>query len=165
MQEVVIYTDGGCSPNPGVGGCAALLRYKELEKKLTGAHPHTTNNQMEILSAILGLEALTKPCRVTLYSDSQYLVRGMSSWIAGWIKKNWQTQRGPVKNVALWKRLKAAADPHEVEWKWVKGHSGNADNELVDRLATKAREELQAGLREPVEFLAEEIDEEEAVEA
>lgn len=153
MKEVTIYTDGGCISNPGgPGGYAALLRFGKYEKKVRGAHPETTNNQMEIMAAVAGIEALSEPCKVQLYSDSMYLVNGMSKWIAGWLKNDWKTQRGPVKNMGLWKRLKAAAELHEVEWLWVKGHSGNPDNERADELATKAREELEAGTREGAQF-------------
>lgn len=165
MKEVIVYTDGGCISNPGgPGGFAALLRFGQYQKTLRGAHPETTNNQMELMSAIVALEALTQPCSVKLHSDSMYLINGMSKWMAGWIKNNWKTQRGPVKNAGLWKRLKAAAEIHEVEWVWVKGHSGVADNELVDQLATKAREELESGEREASVFDIENW-EEEAVES
>ena len=140
MKTVTIYTDGACSGNPGPGGWCAILEYHGHEKMLSGGEAVTTNNRMELMAAIVGLEALTRPCEVELYSDSQYLVHAFTRhWIDGWIKKGWK--RGgnePVKNVDLWKRLLAAAQPHRIQFIWVKGHDGHPENERCDRLATGA---------------------------
>ena len=131
-----IHTDGACLGNPGPGGWAALLRYRGKERELSGGEPHTTNNRMELMAAIMALEVLREPCRVTLHTDSQYVRQGITQWMAGWIRKGWKTSGGgAVKNQDLWERLQSAASRHQVDWRWVKGHSGDPDNERVDGLA------------------------------
>ncbi len=137
--EVEIFTDGACSGNPGPGGWGAILRYRGVEKELSGSEPATTNNRMELMAAIAGLEALKRPCRVWLYSDSQYLRDGITKWIHGWKQRGWRTaDKKPVKNVDLWQRLEAAAAPHRVDWVWVRGHAGHPENERADALARAA---------------------------
>ncbi|MBM4291519.1 MAG: ribonuclease HI [Deltaproteobacteria bacterium] len=136
LAQVVIYTDGACSGNPGPGGWGALLRSGAHERELCGGEPQTTNNRMELLAAIEALEALKFRCAVTLYTDSTYVQQGIESWIVGWRKKGWRTASGePVKNKDLWVRLDAARAPHEVAWRWVKGHAGHPGNERADELA------------------------------
>ena len=136
MNHIQIYTDGACLGNPGPGGWAALLRHEKRERELAGGEADTTNNRMELMAAIAGLEALTKPCRVDLYTDSQYVQKGIAEWLPGWIRRGWKTAGGdPVKNKDLWQRLQAAAAPHAVQWHWVKGHAGHPENERVDELA------------------------------
>jgi ribonuclease HI len=142
-MTVEIYTDGACKGNPGPGGWGVLLRYNGSEKMLYGAEPMTTNNRMELTAAVKGLEALQKSCRVDLFTDSQYVRQGMSSWMANWKKNGWKnSKREPVKNADLWKELDELAKKHTVEWHWVKGHSGHPENELADSLANKGIEEL-----------------------
>jgi len=137
----MIWTDGGCKPNPGPGGWGAILRFGDHERRLSGAEPATTNNRMELTAAAAALEALTRPCRVALYTDSEYVRNGITRWHAGWVRRNWRNAAGePVANVDLWRRLLAAAAVHQVEWRWVRGHAGDAMNERADRLATAARE-------------------------
>lgn len=140
MTDVVeIYTDGACRGNPGPGGWAAILRYKDTEKELHGREEHTTNNRMELMAAINALEALTRPCRVRLLTDSQYVQKGVTDWLKTWKVRNWKTaSKSPVKNADLWMRLDAAAARHEIEWHWVRGHSGHDENERVDALARNA---------------------------
>ena len=140
MKQVTIYTDGACSGNPGPGGWGAILRYGAHEKELSGGEPSTTNNRMELMAAIAGLEALNRPCEIELYSDSQYLVNAFNQhWIEGWIKKGWKRGKNEeVKNVDLWKRLLAAKEPHQISFFWVKGHNGHPENERCDFLATSA---------------------------
>ena len=144
--RVVIATDGACKGNPGIGGWGALLRAaggKEME--LSGAEPHTTNNRMELTAAIRALEALKQPADIVLTTDSRYVMDGITKWVHGWRKKAWRTADGkPVKNVELWQALVAACAPHKIEWRWVKGHSGDADNERVDALANVAIAALRA---------------------
>lgn len=138
-EHVIIYTDGACRGNPGPGGWATLLRYGDHVRELSGAEAATTNNRMELMAAIKGLEALNRPTVVDLYTDSQYVQKGISEWLAGWIARGWRTaSKTPVKNTDLWQRLQAASAPHTVQWRWVKGHSGVPDNEAVDRLANIA---------------------------
>ena len=142
---VEIFTDGACLGNPGPGGWGALLRYNGTERELYGYKAEATNNQMELMAAIQGLEALSRPCEVILTTDSQYVRQGITEWIAGWKRKNWKTAAGkPVKNQDLWQRLDQAAAPHQVDWRWVKGHSGHDENERVDQLANKAIDEKKA---------------------
>ena len=136
LSEVEVFTDGACRGNPGPGGWAAILRYRGTEKDLSGFEPDTTNNRMEMTAAIVGLEALKRPCRVRLHSDSQYLRDGITKWIKGWKRRGWFTaDKQPVKNIDLWQRLDAAAAPHDVTWIWVRGHSGHPENEQADALA------------------------------
>ena len=140
---VEIWTDGGCKPNPGPGGWAAILRYGSAEKELSGAEAATTNNRMELTAAAAALEALTKPCTVTVHTDSEYLRNGITRWHTGWVRRNWRNAAGdPVANMDLWRRVLDAAKPHTIDWQWVKGHSGNPMNERADVLATQARERL-----------------------
>jgi ribonuclease HI len=142
-EPVMIWTDGGCEPNPGPGGWGAVLVFRGRERELSGAEPATTNNRMELTAAACALEALTRPCRVVLHTDSEYVRNGITRWSTGWVRKNWRTAGGdPVKNMDLWRRLLDAAKPHQVEWLWVRGHSGNPMNERVDVLATEARRRL-----------------------
>jgi ribonuclease HI len=137
--EVEIFTDGACRGNPGPGGWAAILRYRGTEKELTGGEPATTNNRMEMMAAIAALEALKRPCRARLYTDSQYVRDGVMQWLAGWKARNWRTaDKKPVKNVDLWQRLERAAAPHQLEWLWVRGHAGHPENERADALARGA---------------------------
>jgi ribonuclease HI len=141
--ETEIYTDGACRGNPGPGGWGVLLRHNGQEKTLYGAEPMTTNNRMELMAAIQGLESLKRPCRVRLVTDSQYVQKGIAEWLAGWKQRGWKTAaRQPVKNVDLWQRLDSAANGHTIRWQWVRGHSGHAENELVDALANRAIDEL-----------------------
>jgi ribonuclease HI len=140
MDQVTIYSDGGADPNPGIGGWAAILRFGRREKVLTGSHPQTTNNRMELQAAIAALEALSRPCHVDFYTDSQYVRQGISQWIEGWARRGWRSQSGQdIANVDLWKRLWELSQEHEIEWHWVRGHSGNRYNERVDELARAAR--------------------------
>lgn len=143
MDEVEIFTDGACSGNPGPGGWGTILRSKGKEKELSGAEKNTTNNQMELMAVIAGLEALKRPCHVTITTDSQYVMKGMTEWLEGWKARNWKTAaRKPVKNVELWQRLDKAITPHDVKWQWVRGHNGHPENERADQLAVQAREQL-----------------------
>ena len=138
---VEIWTDGGCRPNPGRGGWAAVLRFKGVERELSGAEPATTNNRMELTAAAEALESLKRPCQVVLHTDSQYLKDGITRWTTGWVRTNWRTASGdPVKNMDLWRRVLDAAKPHQIDWRWVRGHDGNPMNERVDVLATAALE-------------------------
>lgn len=137
-KTVEIYTDGACSGNPGPGGWGVVLRYGGHEKELFGGEANTTNNRMELMAAIMGLELLTRPCVVRLTTDSQYVRKGITEWLAGWKRNNWKTaSKAPVKNVELWQRLEKAAETHQVQWCWVKGHSGHPDNEKADELARR----------------------------
>ena len=146
--DVVIYTDGACKGNPGVGGWGALLRAGAREKELFGGEAHTTNNRMELLAVIRALEALTRPSAVELFTDSQYVKNGIETWIHGWRRKGWKNAAGePVKNRELWELLAAAAQPHTVTWEWVKGHAGHHYNERCDVLAKKEAEQWKAGAR------------------
>lgn len=135
-RRVAIWTDGACSGNPGPGGWGAILRFGEVEKELSGGEPLTTNNRMELMAAIMALEALTRPCAIDLYTDSQYVRGGVTSWIKNWKTRGWMTaDRKPVKNVELWQRLEAAEERHDVAWHWVRGHAGDEMNERADALA------------------------------
>ena len=140
---VEIFTDGACSGNPGPGGWAAILRYRArdrvAEREISGAHPATTNNRMELFAAIAALEALTRPCTVAVYSDSQYLRDGITKWLPQWKARGWRTaDKKPVKNIDLWQRLDAAAGQHQVAWHWVRGHAGHPENMRADALARAA---------------------------
>ncbi len=138
-SKVEIFTDGACSGNPGPGGWAALLRFKGVERELSGGEPHTTNNRMELTAAIAALEALKRPCTVTLKTDSTYVKNGVTQWMPRWKANAWRTaDKKPVKNQDLWERLDAALANHEIDWQWVKGHAGHAENERVDALARAA---------------------------
>ncbi len=135
-DTVEIFTDGACSGNPGPGGWGALLRYNGREKELFGGERHTTNNRMEMMAAIMALESLKRPVKAVLSTDSSYLKNGITKWLPGWKAKNWRTaDNKPVKNVDLWQRLEKAIERHDVQWRWVKGHAGHAENERVDALA------------------------------
>jgi ribonuclease HI len=141
---VEIYTDGACRGNPGPGGWGALLRFKGKEKSLYGAESLTTNNRMELMAAIMALEELKRGCKVRLTTDSQYVMKGITEWLANWRRRGWKTaDKKPVKNADLWQRLDEAARRHEVEWAWVRGHNGHAENELADQLANRAIDEMQ----------------------
>ena len=138
-EPVEIFTDGACSGNPGPGGWGAILRWRGVEKELAGAEPATTNNRMELMAVISALEALKRPCRAVIHTDSQYVQKGISEWIHGWKKKNWMTAaKTPVKNADLWKRLDDLVSRHQIEWRWVKGHAGHPENERADALARGA---------------------------
>lgn len=144
MDHVEIFTDGACSGNPGPGGWGVVLRSKNTEKELSGAEKDTTNNRMEMMAVIAGLEALKRACRVSITTDSQYVMKGMTEWLPGWKARNWRTaSKQPVKNADLWQRLEKAVQPHQVEWQWVRGHNGHAENERADQLAVAARETLK----------------------
>ena len=141
---VEIFSDGACSGNPGPGGWGTLLRFGEHVKELSGFDPETTNNRMELIGAIAGLEALTRPCRVSLTTDSEYVKKGMTEWIDGWVKRGWKnSQKKPVANRDLWERLLELTKEHQVEWHWVRGHDGHPENERCDELARAA---IKAGL-------------------
>jgi ribonuclease HI len=141
---VEIWTDGGCRPNPGPGGWGAILKFKGTIRELSGGEAETTNNRMELTAAAEALTALTRPCKVRLHTDSQYLRDGITRWHTGWVRKNWRSSTGePVKNMDLWQRILAAAKPHEVEWVWVRGHAGDVMNERADVLATEARIKME----------------------
>ena len=141
MTHVEIFTDGACSCNPGPGGWGAIMRTKGIEKELSGGEKDTTNNRMEMMAVIAALEALQRGCRVKITTDSQYVMKGMLEWLPGWKKRNWQTAaKKPVKNIDLWKRLEKAAETHQLEWEWVRGHQGHVENERADQLAVAARD-------------------------
>ncbi|MGY0559193.1 ribonuclease HI [Luteimonas sp. A277] len=147
LKQVQIHTDGACLGNPGPGGWAALLRYGQREKELAGGEDESTNNRMELMAAIRALEALSEPCDVVLHTDSQYVRKGITEWMPNWLRRNWRTAAGaPVKNQDLWQRLHSAAQRHEIDWRWVKGHSGDPDNERVDTLARDQAERCKANL-------------------
>lgn len=145
--KVELYCDGACSGNPGVGGYGAILRYGGREKELSGAAGETTNNRMEMTAAIVALESLTRPCRVVITTDSQYLVKGMTEWLAGWVRKGWvNSKKEPVLNRDLWERLQELSRVHTLEWCWVRGHNGHAENERCDELARRAIADFRAGV-------------------
>jgi len=142
-DQVEIFTDGACRGNPGPGGWGVLLRFQDKEKTLHGGELETTNNRMELMAAIIGLESLNESCSVTLTTDSKYVMHGITDWIENWKKRGWKTAaKKPVKNEDLWRRLDEACNQHEINWHWVKGHSGHRENELVDALANKGLDEL-----------------------
>ena len=141
--SVALFTDGACSGNPGPGGWGALLRYKGVEKELSGAEPDTTNNRMELMAAIEGLKSLKRTCAVDLYTDSKYVLQGLTEWLPGWKARGWKTaDKKPVKNQDLWMALDEQVARHHVTWHWVKGHAGHAENERVDELARMAIKDL-----------------------
>lgn len=143
---VEIWTDGGCRPNPGPGGWGAILKFKGTERELSGGEKDTTNNRMELTAAAEALEALKRPCKVKLHTDSQYLRDGITRWHVGWVRKNWRNAAGdPVKNMDLWRRILDAAKPHYIEWIWVRGHAGDTMNERADVLATEGRIKVERG--------------------
>ena len=145
-QRVVIHTDGACSGNPGPGGWGAILSFGDRTKELMGGEAHTTNNRMELMAAIVALEALKRPCAVDIHTDSQYLRNGIMTWINNWKRNGWRTaDKKPVKNVDLWKRLDEALGQHDVSWHWVKGHAGHAMNERADQLARDGLIAARAG--------------------
>ncbi len=142
---VEIYTDGACRGNPGPGGWGVLLRYQGKERELYGGEGQTTNNRMELTAAIMGLEALSRPCRVRLTTDSKYVMDGLTQWLPNWKKRGWMTAaKKPVKHADLWRRLDEAAARHQVEWAWVRGHTGHPENELADQLANRGIDEMAA---------------------
>jgi ribonuclease HI len=144
LKSVEIFTDGACRGNPGPGGWGALLRYGDVERELYGGEAHTTNNRMELRAAIEALKALSEPCQVQLTTDSVYVKDGITRWLDGWKKKNWKTAaRKPVKNDDLWRDLDEQNQRHDVDWHWVKGHSGHRENEMADQLANRGIDELK----------------------
>ncbi|CAN5215813.1 ribonuclease HI [soil metagenome] len=150
LPHVIVFTDGGCRPNPGIGAWAAILMSGDKCKELVGGELETTNNRMEMLAAINALEALKKPCRVEFHTDSEYVKNGITSWIHNWKKKNWRTKTGPVKNVDLWQRLDTAIAKHDVKWHWVKGHSGHEHNERCDVLCGEEMDRMKQGIGDGV---------------
>jgi ribonuclease HI len=137
-DQVIIYTDGACKGNPGPGGWGVLMQYKKHKKELCGGERETTNNRMELMAAIIALETLTESCKIALYTDSKYVLQGITEWMVNWKKRGWKTAaKKPVKNEDLWRRLDASIERHEINWIWVKGHSGDAGNEKADDLANK----------------------------
>ena len=138
QPRVTIYTDGACDPNPGPGGWSAILRFGSTEKVLTGGERKTTNNRMELTAALQALETLTEPCRVEIYTDSEYLQRGITEWMPNWKAKNWKRKGGKLANLDLWQALDAALVRHAVDWNWVRGHAGVRHNQRADALARKA---------------------------
>jgi len=138
-QVVEVYTDGACRGNPGPGGYAAILKYGPVRKEISGCEPQTTNNRMELLAVITALQKLKRPCSVTVYTDSNYVVKGMTEWIHRWKKRNWMNaQKAPVLNKDLWEQLLALSRQHQIQWKWVRGHHGHPENERCDELARAA---------------------------
>jgi len=142
-KEVEIYTDGACRGNPGIGGWGAVLYWNDQKKEIYGSDLSTTNNKMELTGAIYALVSLKRPCKVKLHTDSKYVKNGITEWLGNWKKRGWKTaDKKPVKNIELWQRLDDEASRHEIEWCWIKGHAGHPGNELADRLANKAIDEL-----------------------
>lgn len=137
MYRVEIFTDGACSGNPGAGGWGAILRHRDVEKELSGGEAETTNNRMELTAVIESLKALKKPCDITIYTDSRYVMDGVTKWMPSWKQNNWRTanKKSSVKNIDLWQQLDELLKPHQVQWIWVKGHAGHPENERVDKLA------------------------------
>ena len=145
MKRVELFTDGACKGNPGPGGWGALLVYKGVEKELWGGDPSTTNNRMELMAAIAGLIALTRPCAVKLVTDSQYVMKGIQEWMPNWKKRGWKTaSKEPVKNADLWQKLDEEVNRHQVSWQWVRGHTGHPGNERADQLANRGVDEVRA---------------------
>ena len=143
-KAVQIFTDGACRGHPGPGGWGVVLRYGDVERTFFGGQQNTTNNQMELMAAIQGLEALTQACDVVLTTDSKYVIQGITEWMISWKKNGWKTSaKKPVKNVELWQRLDAATNSHKIDWQWVRGHTGHPENELADELANRGVDELE----------------------
>jgi len=143
MKKIVLYTDGACRGNPGPGGWGVLLESDGHSKEIFGGEPDTTNNKMELRAAIEGLNALKKGCQVELFTDSTYVIKGITEWLPNWKKRNWKTAaKKPVQNVELWKELDEASQRHQIEWRWVKGHSGNSGNDKADELANRGVDQL-----------------------
>ncbi len=143
-EPVEIWTDGGCKPNPGPGGWAAVMRFRGHIREFSGGEANTTNNRMELTAAAEALERLKRPCTVILHTDSEYLKHGITRWHAGWVRRNWRNAAGdPVANMDLWRRILDAARPHAIEWRWVRSHADDAMNNRADLLATRAREALK----------------------
>ena len=138
LPRVIIYTDGACDPNPGPGGWAALLQFRGHEKTLTGGETETTNNRMELTAAVVALQALVEPCQVDFYTDSKYLQRGITEWMAGWKRRGWRRKDGALANTDLWQALDQAMEEHKIDWHWIKGHAGDRNNQRVDWLARAA---------------------------
>jgi ribonuclease HI len=148
-QAVEIFTDGACSGNPGPGGYGSLLRYGKVTKEISGCERQTTNNRMEMMAVIEALRCLKRPCKIIITTDSQYVMQGMTHWIHGWIKNNWKnSQKKAVLNKDLWQEMLRLSQPHEVQWKWVKGHNGHPENQHCDQLAREALENCKSGKRE-----------------
>lgn len=142
-EPVVIYTDGACRGNPGPGGWGVVLQYHDQIREIYGGEQQTTNNRMELMAAIMALESLKKSCKVQLITDSKYVLKGITEWMTNWKARGWKTaSKKPVKNEDLWRRLDAAIEQYDIQWQWVKGHSGNAGNDLADRLANQGIDEL-----------------------
>jgi len=145
-ETVEVYADGACRGNPGPGGWGVLLKAKGVEKELFGGEPHTTNNRMELTAVIRAIEALKRPCTIRVYTDSQYVQKGISEWISAWKRRGWRTaDKKPVKNVDLWQRLDALVSTHDIEWHWVRGHAGHDGNERADALANRGIDEMSEG--------------------
>jgi len=145
MKQVEIFTDGACRGNPGPGGWGSLLRYDGHEKRMHGGEKETTNNRMELMAAIMALETLKQPCKVKLTTDSKYVMDGITTWIVDWKKRGWKTAaKKPVKNVDLWQRLDKAVNDHQIDWHWVRGHTGHTENEIADMLANMGIDEFLA---------------------
>ena len=148
MKQVTLFTDGACSGNPGLGGWAAVLRYKETEKEISGSQEATTNNRMELTAVLQALRLLKEPCEINIYTDSQYVMKGAEEWLTGWVKNGWRTaDKKPVKNSDLWQELYRLGKTHLLHWHWVKGHAGHSENERCDLLARCAIEALREQLR------------------
>ena len=141
-EKIIIYTDGGCDPNPGPGGWGALILRGNKQQELSGCHPDSTNNRMELTAAINALRSLSESSVVTLYTDSQYVQKGIEEWMPKWLAKNWRGSNGPVANQDLWKELLSASKSHSITWRWIRGHTGNLHNERVDWLSKEARKHL-----------------------
>ncbi len=142
-EQVVIYTDGACRGNPGPGGWGAVLQFRDASREIYAGEQQTTNNRMELMAAIMALESLKRPCEVKIYTDSKYVLQGITEWMTNWKARGWKTAaKKPVKNEDLWRRLDAAIERHEIQWQWVKGHSGNVGNDSADRLANQGIDEL-----------------------
>ena len=152
LKAVEVHTDGACLGNPGPGGWAALLRYRGKERELSGGEALTTNNRMELMAAIVALETFSEACGITLHTDSQYVRQGITEWLPGWVRRGWKTSGGdPVKNRDLWERLHAACARHRIDWRWVKGHSGDPYNERVDQLARAAAMRYKTGIERGID--------------